>query len=98
MGLITATTYIDEATPYKMEVQGTTAIVEYDSEGEAPALITLSLNRSTNQWEVKVTILKSRSFLYITTLEEYLNTLDDVAKAADAFRNALNKNHRPQGR
>ena len=78
--------------------QGTTAIVEYDSEGEAPALITLSLNRSTNQWEVKVTILKSRSFLYITTLEEYLNTLDDVAKAADAFRNALNKNHRPQGR
>lgn len=96
MGLITATAYIDEATPYKMEVQGTTATVEYESEGEAPALITPNFNRSTKMWEVKVTILESRPFYHGESLEEYLNTLDDVAKAADAFRVALNMNHRPQ--
>ena len=81
MGLITATTYIDEATAYKMEVQGTTATVEYESEGDAPALITPKPNLSTNEWEVRVTILESRPFLYSPSLEEYLITLDDVAKA-----------------
>lgn len=97
MGLITATAYIDEATPYKMEVQGTTATVEYESEGHVPALITPNFNRSTNTWEVKVTILESRPFYHGESLEEYLNTLDDVVKVSDAFRKALNMNHRPQG-
>lgn len=97
MGLIQATTYIDEATAYKMEVQGTTATVEYESEGSAPALITPVFSHSANEWKVKVNILESRPLFYITELEEYLITLDDVAKAADAFRNALNMNHRPQG-
>ena len=96
MGLITATTYIDEATAYKMEVQGTTATVEYESGVTAPALIEPKLNRSTNEWEVTVTVFESSPIRSITSLEEYLNELDDVAKAADAFRTALNMNHRPQ--
>lgn len=96
MGLITATAYIDEATPYKMEVQGTTATVEYESEGVAPALITPNFNRSTNEWEVTVTIFESRPLHNQASLEEQLNELDDVAKAANAFRTALNLAHRPQ--
>ncbi|WP_408927074.1 hypothetical protein ACKFR5_03060 [Corynebacterium marquesiae] len=96
MGLITATVYIDEATPYKMEVQGTTATVEYESEGVAPALITPNFNRSTNEWEVAVTIFESIPLRNQTSLEEQLNELDDVAKAANAFRTALNLAHRPQ--
>ena len=39
MGLIQATTYIDEASAYKMEVQGNTANIEYESGVTAPALI-----------------------------------------------------------
>lgn len=96
MGLIQATTYIDEATAYKMEVQGTTASVEYESSVTAPALIEAKLNRSTNEWEVTVTVFESSPIRSITSLEEYLNELDDVAKAADAFRTALNTYHRPQ--
>ena len=96
MGLITATAYIDEATPYKMEVQGTTATVEYESEGHVPALITPELNRSTNEWEVTVTILEAKTLPTGVILEEYLNSLDDVVKAANAFRTALNLAHRPQ--
>ena len=96
MGLITATAYIDEATPYKMEVQGTTASVEYESGVTAPALIEAKLNRSINEWEVTVTVFESSPIRSITSLEEYLNELDDVAKAADAFRTALNTYHRPQ--
>ena len=97
MGLITATTYIDEASAYKMEVQGNTANIEYESGVTAPALITPKLNHSTNEWEVTVTIFESSPLRNAVGLEEYLNELDDVAKAADAFRNALNMNHRPQG-
>lgn len=97
MGLIQATTYIDEATAYKMEVQGTTATVEYESEGIAPALITPNFNRSTNEWEVAVTIFESSPLRNDVGMEEYLNELDNVAKVADAFRTALNMNHRPQG-
>ena len=96
MGLIQATTYIDEATPYKMEVQGTTANIEYESGGEAPALITPYLDRSTNEWKINVTILESRPISCGTRFEDYLNELNDVANAVDAFRNALNMNHRPQ--
>lgn len=96
MPLITATTYIDEATAYKMEVQGTTANIEYESGVTAPALIEAKLNRSIDMWEVKVTVFESSPIHSGTSLEEYLNELDDVAKAADAFRNALNMNHRPQ--
>lgn len=96
MGLITATTYIDEATAYKMEVQGTTASVEYESGVTAPALIEPKLNRSTNEWEVTVTILEAKMLPTGVILEEYLNSLDDVVKAADAFRTALNLAHRPQ--
>lgn len=96
MGLITATTYIDQATAYKMEVQGTTANVEYESGVTAPALIEPKLNRSTNEWEVTVTIFESSPLRNAVVLEEYLNELDNVAKAADAFRTALNMNHRPQ--
>nr|DAL35866.1 MAG TPA_asm: hypothetical protein [Caudoviricetes sp.] len=97
MGLIQATTYIDEATPYKMEVQGTTANVEYESGVTAPALISPKLNRSTNEWEVEVIIFESSPLRNDVGIEEYLNELDNVAKAADAFRNVLNMNHRPQG-
>ena len=97
MGLITATTYIDMATAYKMEVQGTTANIEYESGVTPPALITPNLNHSTNEWEVTVTIFESSPLRNSVGLEEYLNELDDVAKAADAFHNALNTNHRPQG-
>ena len=97
MGLIQATTYIDETSAYKMEVQGNTASIEYESGVTAPALITPKLNHSTNEWEVTVTIFESSPLRNAVGLEEYLNELDDVAKAADAFRNALNTNHRPQG-
>lgn len=97
MGLIQATTYIDQATAYKMEVQGTTANIEYESGVTAPALIDATLNRSTNEWEVTVTIYESSPLRNSVVLEEYLNELDDVAKAAAAFRDALNTNHRPQG-
>lgn len=96
MALTRATAYIDEATAYKMEVQGQTAYVEYEMQGSTPATIKPQWNNSTQEWNVSLYISESGELRTLIEMEEYLNTLDDVVQAAKAFHAVLNRNHRPQ--
>ncbi|ERS60756.1 hypothetical protein HMPREF1261_00420 [Corynebacterium sp. KPL1818] len=95
MGLTQATTYIDDATAYRMEVQGQDANVEYESNGTAPAEINPHWDICNLEWEVSVKINPMHEFAHPLALGEYINELDDVAKVAEDFRTVLNKNHRP---
>ncbi|MDK8505580.1 hypothetical protein [Corynebacterium accolens] len=96
MSLTQATTYIDDATAYKMEVQGHTAYVEYEMQGTIPATIKPHWDNSTQEWRVSLHINESGELRSTIEMEEYLNTLDDVVKVAEAFHTVLNQSHRPQ--
>lgn len=96
MALTQATTYIDDATAYKMEVQDQIAYIEYEMEGRCPATIEPYWDNSTQEWRVSLHISEADELRTPIEMEEYLNTLDDVVQAAKAFHTVLNKNHRPQ--
>lgn len=96
MGLTQATTYIDDATAYKMEVQDQIAYIEYEMEGRCPATIEPHWDNSTQEWRVSLHISEADELRTPIEMEEYLNILDDVVQAAKAFHTVLNKNHRPQ--
>lgn len=95
MGLTQAITYIDDATAYRMEVQGQDANVEYESNGTAPAEINPHWDICNLEWEVSVKINPMHEFAHPLALGEYINELDDVAKVAEEFHKVLNEKHRP---